>query len=87
MLAAWLPVVGVESSKGDLADLIKKIPAANEGLRAAARIINRLHPRGKSSERERQADRGKDFRGVSSEDAELSVALIGFLLREAGWAA
>ena len=87
MLAEWLSAARVDGAKGDLGEVIKKIPAENEGLRAAARIINRLHPRGKSSERERHVDRGKDLRGVSSEDAELSVALIGFLLREAGWAA
>jgi hypothetical protein len=47
----------------------------------AAKIINRLHPRGKSAEQEKRA-----LRQVIDEDAEASLHLIGLLLREIGWA-
>jgi hypothetical protein len=87
ILAAWLPTVGVENARGDLGNLIGRIPAGREQVLAAARMINRFHPRGKSAEQEKQADQGKDLREVAPEDAEVSVALIGLLLREAGWAA
>jgi hypothetical protein len=85
ILAAWLPTVG-EESKGDLADLIKAVPGDRVGIKSAAKIINRLHARGKASERERQVQKGRDIRDVSDEDGELSVSLVGFLLREFGWA-
>ncbi|TLG72792.1 hypothetical protein [Methylocystis sp. B8] len=79
-LAAWLHTIGVDSN-GDLASLINRIPATHVGVMSAARIVNRLHPRGKSSERER-----RDIRDVSDEDGELSVSLVAFLLREFNWA-
>ena len=85
ILAAWLPTVGGEP-KGDLGDLIKVVPPDRVGIKLAATIINWLHPRGKSSEQERQAQRGADIRDVSAEDGELSVSLVGFLLRELRWA-
>jgi len=50
------------------------------------KILNRFHARGKSSEQERQAKLGNDLRDILPADAELSVALVGFLFREAGWA-
>ena len=85
ILAAWLPTVGREP-KGDLGNLIKEVPDERVGIKSAAGIINRLHSRGKSSERERQAQKGRDIRDVSDEDGKLSVSLVGFLLREFGWA-
>lgn len=50
-------------------------------LCAALDIINKLHPRGKDNEKI-----SRDLRPVSEEDAELSVHLTGFVLREIGWA-
>lgn len=84
MLAAWLPTVG-GTPKGDLGKIIKNIPGAYVGIRSSAEIINRLHPRGKSSERDRQAEEGKHIRDISHEDGEFSVSLIAFLLREFRW--
>jgi hypothetical protein len=87
ILAAWLPTVGGKEPKGDdLGDVIKAVPDDRVGIKSAAEIINRLHPRGKSSEQERQAQKGRDIRDVSDEDGELSVSLVGFLLREFRWA-
>ena len=86
ILAAWLPTVGVKS-QGDLGKLIEVVPQDHSGIKSAAGIINRLHSRGKSSEQERQAKKERVIREVSDEDGELSVALVGFLLRELGWAA
>jgi hypothetical protein len=55
------------------------------GIKSAAGIINRLHPRGKSAEQEKQARQGRQLRDVCDEDAKLSISLIGFLLREFEW--
>ncbi|MGC2224844.1 MAG: hypothetical protein WA624_22025 [Methylocella sp.] len=81
ILAAWLSMEG-----DDLGKLINEVPSERVGIKYAAGIINRLHSRGKSSEQERQAQKGRDIRDVSDEDGELSVSLVGFLLREFGWA-
>jgi hypothetical protein len=85
ILAAWLPTDGREP-KGDLGDLIKVVPNEYVCIKSAAGIINRLHSRGKSSAQEHQAEKGRDIRYVFDEDGELSVSLVGFLLREFGWA-
>ena len=87
LLAAWLPTIDVTGASGDLDNLIKKVPEPQVGVANAASIIKRLHSRGKSSERERQAGRGQEVRPLSNEDASLAVSLIGFLLRDFGWAA
>ena len=87
ILAAW---TGAAASAKDLKDVIKRIPNESdkrEALVGAATVINRLHSRGKSSERERQATKGKDLQPPCMEDAEASVQLVGFLLRDIGWAA
>jgi hypothetical protein len=87
ILTAWLPTVGQREPHGDdLGDVIKAVPDDSVCIKSAARIINRFHPRGKSSEQERQAQRGRSLRDVSDEDGELSVSLVAFLLREFGWA-
>jgi hypothetical protein len=71
---------------GDLATLIKKIKNNEYMIQSAATIINRLHPRGKSSEQERQDKSGKILRRVIDEDAVLAVRLFGFLLIEMNFA-
>jgi hypothetical protein len=85
LLAAWLPTVG-ENLSGDLGALVDAVPVNRLGVKAAAGIINRLHPRGKSAERENQARQGRQLRDVCDEDGELSVSLVAFLLREFEWA-
>ncbi len=86
ILAAW---TGAAANAKDLKDVIKKIPESDkrEALVGAAKVINRLHSRGKSSVQERQAAAGENLRFVCMEDAEASVQLVGFLLRDIGWAA
>lgn len=84
ILAAW---IGKEAEKCDLGDLIKKCLKELCLVRSAASIINRLHPRGKSAEREMRANEGKNLRSVVDEDAECSVQLIGMILRDIGWTA
>jgi hypothetical protein len=83
-LAAWLQADG-KDAKGDLGDLLKIVPIDCVGIKSAAGIINRLHPRGKSAEQEKQARQGRQLRDVCDEDAKLSISLIGFLLREFEW--
>lgn len=87
LLAAWLPTVGVAVAAVDLGRLVSKVPEDRKGIANAASVITRLHSRGKSSERERQAGRGQEIRPLADEDASLAVSLIGFLLRDFGWAA
>lgn len=83
ILTAWL---GSESAEAkDLGKVIEAIPSDKDVARWAARIINRLHSRGKSAGQENQAAKGKALRPVIDEDAETSVHLVGLLLREIGW--
>jgi hypothetical protein len=84
MLAGWLPTIGQEP-KGDLGDLIRLVPADHVVLKSAAAIVGRLHARGKSSEKERQAGKGRELRAVSREDGDLAIGLVACLLREFGW--
>lgn len=65
---------------------IEKIDKKLAGVIATAQIVNRLHPRGKSAEREKQAANGKNLRPIIDEDAETSVQLSGLILRDIGWA-
>lgn len=84
VLAAWM---GAAAGARDLGDVIPKIPGQLHLVRKAAYIINRLHPRGKSAEQERQANSGNALRPIAYEDAGTSVQLIGLILREIGWSA
>ena len=84
VLAAWIG--GLAEAK-DLGEVIPKVPEDQSLLRRAAYIINRLHPRGKSAEKERQARMGNALRPVVDEDAETCVNLLGLIVREIGWAA
>jgi hypothetical protein len=86
LLAAWLPTVGVAVANEDLGGLVRIVLCKakdRKGIANAASVINRLHPRGKSSERELHPE----IRPLADEDASLAVSLIGFLLRDFGWAA
>lgn len=86
-LAVWLTTIGITNVKGkDLKDLIGMIPEHNLGIRSASTIINRLHSRGKSSTKEASESKGNIIRDIITEDAELSLSLLGFLLREIDWA-
>ena len=87
ILAAW---IGANANTKDLADVIGMIPDESdkrEGLKSAATVIRLMHSRGKSSEQEQQAAKGKGLRPVGMEDAEVTVQLVGFVLRDIGWAA
>lgn len=84
ILATWL---GTVAAAKDLAEVIGKVPDSYQATRDAARIINRLHPRGKSAESERQAVKGHTLRPVAYEDAEACMQIVGLILREIGWAA
>ena len=84
ILTAW---IGQKAQGKDLGAVIHLIPAQREVIKGAASIINRLHPRGKSSEHESQASQGVTLRAITDDDAQASVCLVGMLLREIGWAA
>ena len=82
ILTAWL---GVSARGKDLGKVIEGIPDDKSLMRWAASIVNRLHPRGKSAERETRTAQGVMLRPVVDEDAETSVHLVGLVLREVGW--
>jgi hypothetical protein len=70
----------------DLGELIKTIPSHFVMVSSAARIVNRLHPRGKAAEQLRQAAKGRPLRPVIDDDGALAVRLFGFTLVELGFA-
>jgi hypothetical protein len=84
VLAKWIGPTAAAAK--DLGQVIKKIPDAHESTKWAATIISRLHPRGKSAEQEKQTALGTPIRPIVNQDAELSVYLLGFILRDIGWA-
>lgn len=70
----------------DLGDLIKRrIPDKLVMISSAAKIVSRLHPRGKAAEQLRQAAKGLRLRPIIDEDAALAVRLFGFVLVELGY--
>ncbi len=83
ILTKW---IGPAVYRKDLGDVIKKIPDGKNVLKWAVNIINRFHPRGKSSEAEVQASKGSALRTLGEEDADLCVNLIALIMRELGWA-
>lgn len=84
ILSTW---IGQQAHGKDLAKVIDLIPNDKVLAKWSASIINRLHPRGKSSEQERQVTKGSSLRPIIEEDAECAVNLVGLLLREIGWTA
>ncbi len=84
LVAAWLRGLG-RSADGDLGTLIKNVPGEYKAVSSTGMILTRLHSRGKSSEQERQANTGANIRPIADADGDLSIALIGFLLRDFGW--
>ncbi|MHB1266163.1 MAG: hypothetical protein ACYCY2_01010 [Acidithiobacillus ferriphilus] len=85
ILAAW---VGEPAREKDLGNIIKlHTVQGKKVLCSSAFIINRMHPRGKTAERESQAVNGNMIRQVTDEDADVTVYLVGMILREIGWAA
>lgn len=87
VLASWLSALGKDVRGKDLGALIKAVPDGNVAIESSAALINRLHPRGKSSEQEHQEEKGQKIRSLVNEDASLAIDLFGFLLREVGWVA
>lgn len=72
----------LQAQNKDLGDLAKLVPSDRECIFAVARLIAKLHSRGKDNERAKYKTRTPD-----EEDAELAVQSLGFALREFGWAA
>ena len=83
ILAAW---IGSKANCQDLGGVINLIPKEMSMLCSAAYIVNRLHPRTKTSEQETQAEKGITLREPTEDDAQTSVHLVGMMLREIGWA-
>lgn len=83
VLTEW---IGHSARGKDLGKDIGSIPKDRELLRWASCLVNRLHPRGKSAEIETRAELGVRLRPLVDQDAETSIHLVGFVLREIRWA-
>lgn len=72
----------VEQDLGDWIKAIKNKFGDNQmlALRSALEIINKLHPRGKDSERNKLS-----LRAVDENDATFAIHALAFILREIGW--
>tara|TARA_R110001599_G_scaffold243206_4_gene442960 strand:+ start:3056 stop:3847 length:792 start_codon:yes stop_codon:yes gene_type:complete len=67
----------------DLMELAKRLEGEKKIIAAgAAKIIARLHSRGKPTEREKYPE----MRPIREEDAQLAIQCVGTLLCELGWA-
>lgn len=83
ILTSW---IGTSAHGKDLSGVVSLIPPPDAGderlIKSAAKLIARLHSRGKTSEHERRG-----LRPIIDQDAELSVHLVGFLLHDLSWSA
>lgn len=82
-IAVWFAEVKGEGRlrSEDLGQLAKLLPDDRSVLRALAHTIARLHARGKPGEQERRS-----LVAPMEADAEYSLAAMGMVLREIGWA-
>ena len=80
--SAFVVLHAVYGEAREMADLIKKIPPGQVMIISAAKLLNRLHPRGKAAEQLRFSVEGKPLRPIIDEDATLAVKLFGLLLVE-----
>lgn len=82
ILSKYLQSHGKTDPGKDLGHLANKIAEAGfEVVANAARIIARLHARGKHAEQERRA-----IRPITEQDAEFAVQAVGVVLCDLGWA-
>lgn len=82
VLSRWLVQEGAPSKTlaMDLGALAGAMEAAGRSCSSAvARVVAKLHSRGKMNE-------VNSLRPVSEDDAELAIQILGFALREVGWA-
>jgi len=82
VLSEWLIGEGnPESTRSqDLGSLVAQLDGSSEVKKFAARLIQRLHSRGKPNEQSRLGTRD-----VVDEDGVLAIETLAFLLREVGW--
>jgi hypothetical protein len=79
LLLAYFGLEGAQSR--DLGELAKKLDREERTIAASsAKIIARLHARGKPVERQK-----RDLRAIREQDAELAVQCVGALICELGW--
>jgi hypothetical protein len=87
LLSQWLVAQGHDGSilgedLGKVAIAIDRPPYRKHCVSWLAQVIARLHVRGKGNEA-----RTRDLRDPVDEDAELALHVLGFALRDIGWAA
>lgn len=86
LLGRWMVSHGatentLELDLGMLVRRVREEPFSLAAVAGVAEMIAKLHPRGKANEQE-----PKGYRLAQEEDAEASVHVIGFILRELQWA-
>lgn len=86
VLSRWLVGQGADPSflGKDLGDIAKELeiqPGAKQCAAWLAKVVARLHVRGKTNEQV-----SRDLRPPTTDDAELCIHALGFMLRELGWA-
>ncbi|MBI3772901.1 MAG: hypothetical protein HY272_09405 [Gammaproteobacteria bacterium] len=82
ILSKYLQSKGKVNPGLDLGGLADKIAEEKlEIVANAARIISRLHPRGKHSEQEK-----RKLRQLTEQDAEFAIQAVGIILCDLGWA-
>jgi hypothetical protein len=84
ILSAHLHLDAGEDAKvieKDLGALISRLPPESKLFRAAADVVCKLHPRGKSNEQQRFGTRD-----VTDADGAFAIEALGFVLRDLGWA-
>jgi len=82
ILSKYLQSIDKVAPGKDLGDLVKIIAKEKlEIVESSAKIIARLHARGKHAEQERRAPRP-----ITEQDAEYSVQAVGAILCDLGWA-
>lgn len=82
ILSKYLQSYGKAEPGKDLAHLANKIADESfEVVANAARIVARLHARGKNAEQEK-----RPIRPITEQDAEFAVQAVGVILCDLGWA-
>ncbi|MET4085575.1 hypothetical protein [Bradyrhizobium sp. S3.5.5] len=86
LLSRWLVAQGHDQSilgddLGKIASAVARSPHDKGGISWLAQVVARLHSRGKTNEAH-----SRGLRDPVEEDAELAIQILGFALRDIGWA-
>ena len=83
ILTKWC---GIGFHGKDLGPIAKGLKETHLMLSSAANVINRFHSNGKSAERESKEKLDICISAPTMDDAEISIYLVGLIIRSIGWA-